>query len=128
MDLKSVVRHSPCLSPFKHIYIDYNGNCMPCCNLRSDIKQHQKYILGNIDEDNLCSIYFSLKGTEFRKSVFTYNENAYCSLCNTCNFGVLADNEENRKNVSKKIEHKKLAIFLKQILLILKGKLMNRNM
>ena len=29
------------------MYIDYNGSVMICCNLRSDIKQHDIGYMGN---------------------------------------------------------------------------------
>ena len=43
------VRTSPCLSPFYHFYVEFNGNVMPCCNLRSEIARHKYAIITGLN-------------------------------------------------------------------------------
>lgn len=71
----------PCYSPSFTIVIDYNGNVMPCCNLRSDSEEHKKYILGNIKRDNIVDIYFSDKALNFRNSLLLGRRPRACRFC-----------------------------------------------
>lgn len=84
------LRTSPCLSPFYHIYIDYNGNVVPCCNIRSDNPKHKKYVLGNIFKENIFDIYGNNKFVQWRRSLFNYDIKK--GVCKTCEF-VTFDNE-----------------------------------
>jgi len=59
-------RFSSCLEPTHFVGIDYNGNVMPCCHMRSDNKLHEQYILGNIYEQKLSEIYNSNKSQNIR--------------------------------------------------------------
>lgn len=58
-----------CFMPFSGMYIDYNGNVMPCCNLRSDIEAHKKYIMGNVKNELLEDILQKEKNIVFRDNV-----------------------------------------------------------
>ena len=79
-------RIAPCLVPTKGIYIDYNGIIMPCCNLRSDWKEHKKFILGNLNDNNqnLFTIFYNKKAKAFRELMASGNLKSY--PCNTCLF------------------------------------------
>jgi radical SAM protein with 4Fe4S-binding SPASM domain len=59
------------MEPTYFIGIDYNGNAMPCCNMRSDYDEHQPFILGNIAEQSLEEIYNSNKAAAIRKLTST---------------------------------------------------------
>ncbi len=48
-------RRSPCLVVFQHLYIDYNGAIVPCCNIRSDEPDHAPYLIDWLAENR--SIY-----------------------------------------------------------------------
>lgn len=87
-------RLSPCTHPFYAMYIDYNGNVVPCCNIRSDIDEHKKYILGNVNENDIFEIYGSEKSIAWRKAVFNC-ESDKISPCKTCNFALI-DMYENK--------------------------------
>ena len=50
------VRDYVCNEPNSLIAIDYTGNIMPCCNLRSDNPNHEDYILGSIITETLNNI------------------------------------------------------------------------
>ncbi len=54
-------RKYSCDEPKKFIAIDYNGNVMPCCHMRSDNPKHDPYILGNVKDRTLKSIVESKK-------------------------------------------------------------------
>lgn len=64
-------RTTPCMEPTYFIGIDYNGNAMPCCNMRSDYEEHKPFILGNIAEQSLKEIYESDKAKAIRKLTST---------------------------------------------------------
>ncbi|MEI0611468.1 radical SAM/SPASM domain-containing protein [Brachyspira pilosicoli] len=71
-----------CFFPFTDLYIDYNGSVMPCCNLRSDVKEQTPYILGNIKDNNLFEIFTNSKMANMRKYLSYYLEKSYpCDNC-----------------------------------------------
>ena len=83
--LEGKPRTEPCHVPFNMIYLDWNGNVMPCCNLRSDIKNHESYILGNVNESSLADCVFNERACNFRREMMTTDEKK--GACKTCNFG-----------------------------------------
>ncbi len=75
-------RFRPCLEPTYFIGIDYNGNVMPCCHMRSDNKFHEQYILGNIYKQKLSKIYNSNKSQNIRLNAKTCPEKLNpCTYC-----------------------------------------------
>jgi len=84
IDYAKDVRISPCVSPFGRLFIDWTGCVMPCCNLRSDINSHRKYILGNVREHSLESIYFSDISNKIRYGLFDFSKKQ--GACRTCNY------------------------------------------
>lgn len=76
------VRVSACSIPANAAYIDWNGNVMPCCNLRSDIKDHEWYILGNINESSLIDCLESQHACDFRREVGAHGpKKGACATC-----------------------------------------------
>jgi radical SAM protein with 4Fe4S-binding SPASM domain len=77
------IRTSPCVSPFKQMFIDWTGDVLPCCNLRSDIQSHKNYILGNVKNSPLQDIFFSDTSSKVRKMLAGFGEKTgpctYCS-------------------------------------------------
>ena len=61
------VRTERCLKPFTSMYIDYNGSVMICCNLRSDIKQHDIGYMGNAFETPIKQIWNGDRYLSWRK-------------------------------------------------------------
>lgn len=79
------VRTSACLMPVKDVYIDYNSNVMPCCNVRSDSPEHKGVVLGSISSSqDVFSIYAGKKATQFRSSTLHFDEKK--GVCKNCNF------------------------------------------
>lgn len=54
-DNKSL-RTRPCLEPLCFIGIDYNGDVVPCCQIRGDNPEHKAFILGNVTRNKLIDI------------------------------------------------------------------------
>ena len=82
--IKPHKRNMPCVLPLKAIYIDYNGSVMPCCNLRSDIKEHERFIMGNVNDNTLEEIFNNQRYMELRKQVFKWR--IKLMPCRECNF------------------------------------------
>lgn len=61
------VRTKACKQPFNNMYIDYNGDVMVCCNVRSDVPDHKNGIMGNIKESKLWEIFQSPKYEPWRE-------------------------------------------------------------
>ncbi len=75
-------RNAPCYYPLREIFIDYNGLVMPCCNTRSDIEAHKNLILGDINQEDLFSLFMNDKFIALRKNLMTntpkYDACQYC--------------------------------------------------
>jgi radical SAM protein with 4Fe4S-binding SPASM domain len=78
------IRKYPCCEPLYFIGIDYNGNIVPCCQIRSDNPSHKDYILGNINENLLTDIYYGKKAKCFRATVSTTDYKQYPHPCRHC--------------------------------------------
>ena len=79
-------RLEPCFIPYVDIIIDYMGNVMPCCNLRSEVEEHEQFIMGNVANDTISNIRKSKKFQNFMKTVSQYGNKIY--PCNECNFAL----------------------------------------
>jgi radical SAM protein with 4Fe4S-binding SPASM domain len=84
--IKGKVRKKPCFIPFTDIYVDYNGNVVPCCNFRSDNKAHEKFVLGSAVDSPVLSIFNGTKMKKLRNILREPNIELY--PCNECNFAV----------------------------------------
>lgn len=88
-------RTSPCLSPFHHVYIDYDGKVMPCCNLRSDVPAHAEAIVADLSDDaDLFLVYASRTMAGWRRSLVGFAPKS--GFCATCSFVPYADSPEHR--------------------------------
>ncbi|EEA94885.1 radical SAM/SPASM domain-containing protein [Pseudovibrio sp. JE062] len=89
-------RVSPCRSPFYHMYIDYNGSVMPCCNVRSDVPEHRQCKLGVMSKDtSLFEIYAGSKAASWRRAMVGFRPKE--GVCKNCNFKEFTDSIETRK-------------------------------
>ena len=78
-------RTSPCLSPFHHVYIDFNGKVMPCCNLRSDVPGHANASVADLNEaTDLFLVYASETMAAWRRGLIGFNRKT--GHCSTCSF------------------------------------------
>ena len=83
-------RTSPCLSPFRDLYIDYNGKAMPCCNLRSDAPEHQDFIVGDLNQQSLFQIYAAGPLVEWRRRLIGFGPKK--NPCSNCGFSIQKKN------------------------------------
>lgn len=77
-------RVSPCREPFETFVIDYTGAVMPCCNLRSDLPQHQSFPVGDLAIPN-SSIFEIYTGhlSAWRRSMVGFDRKPFpCATCN----------------------------------------------
>jgi radical SAM protein with 4Fe4S-binding SPASM domain len=79
---KDYVRTQRCLQVFNNMYIDYNGNVMICCALRSDIPQHKNGVMGNVTESSLSEIFSSDNYTPWRNHHLTDGPKE--GVCKSC--------------------------------------------
>ena len=77
-------RRSPCAVPFSHMYIDYNGSIMPCCNLRSDAPEHVPYIMGNAFSERLEDVFSSPRLISWREALCEFNGDRLPPPCTGC--------------------------------------------
>jgi radical SAM family protein/iron-sulfur cluster protein len=88
-------RTSPCLSPFHHVYIDFNGKVMPCCNLRSDVPDHVGAVIDDLNTaDDLFLVYGGEAMAAWRRSLIGFGRKS--GLCSTCSFVTYQDTSEHR--------------------------------
>ena len=78
-------RISPCTVPFTDLYIEYNGNMVPCCNIRSDAEKHIPYVMGNVGQSSILDIYFHPENVAWRNRLAYFKGN-YPEPCQRCFF------------------------------------------
>jgi len=78
------VRRSPCFLVFSNFTVDFNGKVMPCCNLRSDHREHQPFILGDLSDrrTSIFDVYANRISIEWRRGLAGAGEKH--PPCNTC--------------------------------------------
>jgi hypothetical protein len=82
VNLGKGVRTAPCLIPFTDIYIDWTGDTVPCCNIRSDRPEHQDYVVSRLqDGTSIFDAYVALHGWREHLLRFT-PKHAPCDTCN----------------------------------------------
>ncbi len=93
------IRHSPCVSPFGRLFIDWTGDVLPCCNLRGDIKEHHSSIMGNVKTSSLQEIYFSSVSNQIRRWLADVSPKG--GPCSTCTYDLLCDNSKAKRLMDK---------------------------
>jgi hypothetical protein len=87
VNVSQEARTAPCLVPFTNVYVDWTGNTVPCCNIRSDRAEHQGYVVSRLQEGtSIFDAYVALHG--WRKSLMRFGPKN--SPCDTCNYEVAA--------------------------------------
>jgi radical SAM protein with 4Fe4S-binding SPASM domain len=88
-------RVSPCLVVFQHLYIDYDGSIVPCCNIRSDEPRHKQYVVDKlVDGKTIFEVYANSSLADWRRSLLTYGKKK--PPCDTCSYEALPDNADLR--------------------------------
>lgn len=69
-----------CSRPFKHLYINWNGDIRPCCF--ATLYEDDSLILGNLNRISLKEIWLSPRLENLRKSLLTGGDiPAFCQKC-----------------------------------------------
>jgi hypothetical protein len=78
------VRRSPCFLVFSNFTVDFNGKVMPCCNLRSDHREHAGFVVGDLaaGRANIFDVYAGPELTAWRRSLAGVGDKA--APCATC--------------------------------------------
>jgi MoaA/NifB/PqqE/SkfB family radical SAM enzyme len=70
---ESTCKKNYCISPWKHLYLNTNGDISPCCI--------QPIIFGNICNDNFDEIWNGDKINQFRNEMLLGNYDSKCLTC-----------------------------------------------
>ena len=88
-NMKEYHRTQNCVLPFRKMFIDYTGAYMLCCNMRSDVKEHQPYIIGDVAKESVFDIFCGKKMIEMRKLIGTGQH--LPKPCSACQYLTLDD-------------------------------------
>lgn len=77
-------REDNCFKAFNSTCIDYNGDVLPCCNMRHDVPEHIEFIMGNIKQSKLSEIWNSEKLAEFNNIIMSMDYKNYPNPCKHC--------------------------------------------
>jgi radical SAM protein with 4Fe4S-binding SPASM domain len=98
---KKKKRDFKCFEPLNYLSIDYNGNILLCCHIRSENENHKDYIYGNVNDNSLREIYYSKKFKDIRDK-FNRDVDFYPSICQNCQKKRENNIEIKKLNKSKK--------------------------
>lgn len=75
-------RRAVCLSPVRHIVIDYNGRGMLCCQTRSDAPEHADAIIGDLNRPGYGLFHLYRDLANARRALLAPGEKT--GACRTC--------------------------------------------
>lgn len=85
-------RRDPCRFVFRNFTTDFNGNVMPCCNLRSDHPAHASYVLGHVVTQTIFDVFSSPASVRWRRSLSRFApKSAPCKLCKDASMNSVLD-------------------------------------
>ena len=85
VNVPSTPRTAPCLVPFSNVYIDWTGNTVPCCNIRSDRPEHASYVVSRLQDGfSIFDAYAALHA--WRRELLRFGPKK--APCDTCNYEV----------------------------------------
>ncbi|PWB82974.1 MAG: hypothetical protein C3F11_09105 [Methylocystaceae bacterium] len=96
----SYQRESWCPVVFKHFYVDWNGSVAPCCNIRSDIREHEAHVVADLNDGlTIFEAYAASALVDWRRSLFNYGPKQ--APCNSCSHSVPQDSPEMRALIAQ---------------------------
>jgi hypothetical protein len=99
IQLSPYVRTSWCPLVFQHVYIDWNGSVVPCCNIRSDAPEHAKYIVDDLSKGrSIFEAYASSALVDWRRTLLDFGPKP--APCDSCRDGVMEDTPKARAVMS----------------------------
>lgn len=100
VQLEPYIRTSWCPVVFTDMYIDWNGNVVPCCNIRSDAPEHTDYIVDDISTGrSIFEAWAAGKLVGWRRSLFNFGPKQ--APCDSCRYALSPDNPASRHLVTK---------------------------
>ncbi|HUI18987.1 MAG TPA: radical SAM protein [Alphaproteobacteria bacterium] len=89
-------RTAPCFVVYRHLYIDWNGAVVPCCNIRSDEPSHRPYIVDDLSGGrSIFDAYANSALAAWRRELLRFGDKR--KPCDTCFYEVPADSAELRQ-------------------------------
>ena len=95
-----VLRDYPCYETREQLFIDYNGNVMPCCHMRSDVEAHKDFILGSLKTESITDILTSEKFVQLQ---YDLEHSIFPEPCKRCHKNS-AGRQEKYKKIRKEME------------------------
>lgn len=84
-----------CPVVFDAFYIDWDGSVVPCCNIRSDAPEHQKYVVADLSSGiSVFEAWASGDLVGWRRSLFNFDEKK--PPCDSCRYAVLPEDDRIR--------------------------------
>jgi radical SAM protein with 4Fe4S-binding SPASM domain len=91
--MKKYDRISPCLIVYKHMYIDWDGSVVPCCNIRSDEPLHKNYVLDRITLDkSIFEVYANSSLADWRRDLLKFGKKK--KPCDTCSYETIPETKD----------------------------------
>lgn len=84
-DLKDYRRTAICAATIHSVVIDYTGQTMLCCQVRSDAPDHKKAIIGNLNDEFYTLFDFYRDLADSRKGLMCGGRKS--GVCEKCNVG-----------------------------------------
>lgn len=76
----------PCTAVFNQFIINYLGEVLPCCNIRTDIVEQNNMLYGKVTPDtSIFKIYSNAVATKWRKSLIRF-DTKFPIPCTSCQF------------------------------------------
>ena len=81
-------RTEPCFEPTGHFTVEYNGNVVPCCRIRTDADEHKDMSMCSMNDlDDVFQAYVHPATVAWRKSVSFPGEKEFpCNACDNALF------------------------------------------
>lgn len=79
----SQTRRSPCDATATKLAISYTGHLKMCCNVSSEVSEHDEYIAADLHEVSLIDAYTSTRCTRWRNlhAAADWSESPICATC-----------------------------------------------
>lgn len=87
------LRVLPCPIQNRPISIDYKGNLLPCCHMRSESPMHQKFIMGDLNTETLNDILNNKKFADFNHTMSQEDSALFFPPCERCHKYSYYDNK-----------------------------------
>jgi MoaA/NifB/PqqE/SkfB family radical SAM enzyme len=95
---KNRPRTAPCLIPFSNLYVDWTGDVVPCCNIRSDRPEHVQFVACRLQDGHSIFDAFAALHS-WRKGLMRFGPKS--GPCATCRYDEDAVSEGQAENLER---------------------------